>query len=101
MIKEILKLMSNGTGTLSGIARELGISREELKSRLEMMERMGYLEEFHGDRGDGCGSAARSACAFCSIGKVCSDTGENDMSKTRRYMLTEKGKRIAFPAPIQ
>ena len=80
MIKEILKLIALGGITLAEMAQRLKIGVEELKMRLEMMERMGYVES---------PKEADGECAFCHT--KCSACDYRPEGAT--YRITEKGFR--------
>ncbi len=91
MIKEFLKLMSLENLTLAEITQKLKISRDELKNRLEMMKRMGYIEALSEDKPN-----SESACASCRMTKFCSPCSEGNAGNLRItvYRLTDKGRRV-------
>ncbi|ADI74166.1 putative transcriptional regulator, AsnC family [Methanohalobium evestigatum Z-7303] len=79
LIKKILQLIDKNNMTLNEIADELGLSRDELKFRLEMMEHMGEIESVKNNQ---------SGCSGCSGSKCLGD------NKLVVYQLTEKGRKI-------
>jgi len=88
MIKDILKLMSLGGITLPEMARRLGAGLDDLKNRLEMMERMGYVEALH--------EVGRSECPSCHTSKCLAGDCH---SESAIYHLTKKGLRcLGFDA---
>jgi DNA-binding transcriptional regulator LsrR (DeoR family) len=86
MIKEILKFMALGNLSLAEIGQRLKISRETLKSRLDLMERMGYIETCCDESYE-----KTDACGLCPSAKVCSEQSPQ-APKIISYRLTEKGK---------
>ena len=82
MSKEILRLMVSGNMDLGGMARELDVTIDVLKSRIDMMIHMRYIEEILVD-GESCGE--------CIMKKGC---GEEKEGCITAYRLTEKGKKV-------
>jgi predicted ArsR family transcriptional regulator len=94
MIKDILKLMSQGNLTVVEIAQKLNISKDELLNRFKMMEQMGYLEKTNQGNDVSKSHEPGRMCAFCPEAKSCSN---NDVTSYDglTYHLTEKGKRVS------
>lgn len=84
MFKDILTKISGGGVVIPLLAAELGISLDQLRERLRMMEHMGYLTS------DGACTPAEPSplCACCSGCAASSD------EPPRRFLLTEKGRRL-------
>jgi Mn-dependent DtxR family transcriptional regulator len=91
MIKDLLKHISLGNLTFNEMARRLKIGRCELKDRLEMMERMGYIQRVQGAANTDGGAA----CALCSMANGCPKANAGEQ-KTMGYFLTDKGKRACL-----
>lgn len=89
MIKEILRLMSQGNSTYNEISRELKIGYNELINRLEMMERMKYIEEVSSEN---CNM--NLACACCPISKKSCSDANSKYESTIIYRITNKGKKV-------
>ncbi len=84
MMAKLLKYIQTGGKTLSQIAGEMGLEREELHSRVHMLERSGYIKETSIASTD-CGSR----CSNCPVASTCHDDG----SHPNYLVLTDKGKR--------
>ncbi len=84
MMAEILLYIKNGGMTLSQIARELRVERDELHSRVHMLERSGYIKETSTASSD-----CTSRCINCPVATTCHDEG----SHPNYLVLTEKGNR--------
>ncbi|WP_370574911.1 FeoC-like transcriptional regulator [Methanomethylovorans sp.] len=82
MIVDILRYIFVERLSLNEAALLMGMSGEQLKDRLRIMEQMGYLRKTEADVSHGCGSC--SSCTVCPTG---------DMS-SEQYMLTDKGSRL-------
>ncbi|MDP6626935.1 MAG: hypothetical protein QGG50_03460 [Methanopyri archaeon] len=87
MIRETLRLIAEGDRTLTEMGRTLGISPDEMKGRVRMLEHMGYIEAV--DQGPPPGG---SACACCSSANSCQDQ-QQGAGAIRSYQLTNKGQR--------
>lgn len=79
LTKKILQMIDQGNMALNEIADELGLSRDELKFRLEMMEHMGEIESI---------KSTQSGCSGCSGSKCLGD------NRLVAYRLTGKGRKI-------
>ncbi len=87
MIKDILKIMVDGEAGLTEIGQRLGLTSDQMDSRIETMVRMGYIEEVKAS--SACGEARYCmGCAFARKGKgnTCSE------SMSRSFFITEKGR---------
>ncbi|MFA5311908.1 MAG: hypothetical protein WC375_01160 [Methanomassiliicoccales archaeon] len=91
MIVELLETIMAGEFTLSDAGRKLGLGTDELKQRLDMMERMGYVERVGGSAPKcGEGPIPCSSCRSCK-GGCC---GPGKAKELNGYQLTEKGRRL-------
>lgn len=75
-------MIDQGDMTFNEIAGELGLGRDELKFRLEMMEHVGEIEFVINNQIE---------CSGCSR---CSDTKCSGDNQLVLYRLTEKGRKI-------
>jgi hypothetical protein len=82
MMAELLRYIHTGGRTLAQIAREMGIERDELHSRVHMLERSGYIKETSTASID-----CTSRCGNCPVASTCHDEG----SHPNYLVLTEKG----------
>ncbi len=84
MFRDILLKLAEGGVAVPLLAAELGISDDQLRERLRMMEHMGYIT------GDGTCTPHESSplCACCS---GCTGT---PAELPRRFLLTGKGRRL-------
>jgi DNA-binding Lrp family transcriptional regulator len=82
MISDVLKHIFVERLSLNETAHKMGMSGEQLKDRLRIMEQMGYLKKTDADFSHACNSC--SSCKACPTG----DLGGG------QYMLTEKGYRL-------
>lgn len=89
MIRETLRMITKGDLTLNEIAQRFEISGDDLKTRIEMLEHMGYIV-----RNDVMGVGACDGCSFCPSSKTCSGISHNSGIEIITYQLTEKGKRV-------
>lgn len=92
MMREILLYIEKGKMTLSQIAREMGLEREELHSRVHMLERSGYIEE-----ASLAGKECDEKCTSCPVSSYCHD----DSTNPRYLTLTEKGRRYLFSSGMR
>jgi hypothetical protein len=83
MIKDTLAVLSKGA-SLGDAAKELGVVEGDLKGRLGVLEKMGYIKIITSSGHES------SACAFCPSASVCKSL------KEPTYSLTEKGKRAVM-----
>ena len=90
MLKEILILMRRGDLSYSEIAMRLGYSIEQLRMKLDMLERMGYLTR----RAFETGNCAGKACMICPSSSSCG-TDRYERPLPSFYTLTDKGVRLA------
>lgn len=87
MIQSIAQRIRDGNFTLAELAAAVGLTAEQLKNRLDLMVRQGYIVQEAAcapAESDGCGCHACCACGSrdpCAISPV-------------RYRLTEKGKHL-------
>ena len=89
MIKKILYLISQGNTTFNEISQKLGISYLDLMNRLEMMERMKYIEIVPNEN---CNLDL--GCACCSMPKKGCSNGTSDFESSVVYRITDKGKKV-------
>lgn len=86
-IRTLALLIRDDIPTREELSRAMGLTPEQLETRLALMERQGYLAgEQSGRRREGC-----LACRCCT---TCRGTGNT----VTRYELTEKGLRLAGSA---
>ncbi|HID74363.1 MAG TPA: hypothetical protein EYP43_04855 [Thermoplasmata archaeon] len=90
LMTAILRRIDRGLADLGGVARELGITQEELRERLNTLSLMGYIEVSDGHRYD----PSSRACVACSLSRRCATSPPPD-SGLRTYRLTEKGRHLA------
>jgi len=86
MIREILSLLKGGGLGLSEMAEMLGISTGDLKGRLELLERMGYIKAMTVGA-----NKPSAACALCPSANLCAS---DNASACRLYGLADKGRRV-------
>jgi len=91
MIKDTLKAMAGGVGSVNGMAKALGISREDTEARIEELQKMGYIEPLP----EHMFKPQSSGCMGCGMSTACSD-GEGPATTEKTYMLTDKGIKVAF-----
>ena len=85
MFKDILFKLAEGGVTVPLLAADLGISPDQLRERLRMMEHMGYIA------GDAACKPGESSplCACCCSGCICIS-----QELPARFLLTDKGRRL-------
>lgn len=81
MISDVLKHIFVERLSLNETAYKMGMSGEQLKDRLRIMEQMGYLRKADPD------ISHCTSCSSCTSSTTC-DLGNG------QYMLTEKGSRL-------
>lgn len=86
MIQSIAYQIREGKFSLSELAAGLGLSQEQLKNRLDLMERQGYIA-----READC--APEGGCGCCHSCPSCGSGDKKTMPV--QYRLTEKGLRLA------
>ncbi len=84
MFKDILLKLAEGGVAVPLLAADLGISDDQLRERLRMMEHMGYIAH-HAACTPGESSPLCSCCSGC--------TG-TPAELPRRFLLTGKGRRL-------
>jgi predicted ArsR family transcriptional regulator len=87
MIQSIARKIRDGGCSAAELAAGVGLSQEQLKNRLALMERQGYIErdEVCGQTGNGCGG-----CTSCPA------VGNRDRTTLPvQYHLTDKGRHLA------
>jgi len=87
MIQSIAQRIREGNYTLAELAAAVGLTPEQFKNRLDLMERQGYIVQEAAcapATGGGCGC---HACCACS--------SRDSDTIPARYQLTEKGKLLA------
>jgi len=87
MIQSIAQRIRDGNFTLAELAAAVGLTPEQLKNRLDLMERQGYIVQDVAcapAEGGGCDCHACCACGSRDSGTI-----------PARYQLTEKGKLLA------
>ena len=92
MIRRLLALMDERSMTLSELAREMDMTEADLKSRMEMVVRMGHLEAVTIDGDD---MDAEGRCPNCVMASVCREEDCSDGIPVVGYRLTDKGRRLA------
>jgi DNA-binding HxlR family transcriptional regulator len=90
----MLVVVAEGTRSFSELADEFGLREPELKNRLEMMVRMGYLEAIHAHEVP----EEELHCHGCLMAARCKDDDCSDGPPVVGYRLTEKGRRVASSA---
>ncbi len=86
MIRSIAYLIQEGKFSLPELAEGVGLSQEQLKNRLDLMERQGYIA-----READC--VPEGGCGCCHS---CLSCGSGDRKPVPvQYRLTEKGQRLA------
>jgi hypothetical protein len=88
MIRETLGALRTGNQTPEDLAQRLGIGREELKRRLELLENGGYISKV--SEPPACGPRACPGCSGSRSGGCCPSSGG---AKGMAFVLTEKGAR--------
>jgi DNA-binding HxlR family transcriptional regulator len=86
MIQLIACQIREGNSSLAELAEGVGLSQEQLKNRLDLMERQGYIA-----RETDC--APEGGCGCCHSCPSYGSGSRRTMSV--RYRLTEKGQRLA------
>jgi predicted ArsR family transcriptional regulator len=87
MIQFIARKIHDGGYSAAELAASVGLSQEQLKNRLDLMERQGYLV-----RENECGQVD-SGSGCCSSCPSCSDKDRAILPV--QYHLTEKGELLA------
>ncbi|WP_321418902.1 FeoC-like transcriptional regulator [uncultured Methanomethylovorans sp.] len=82
MISDLLSYIFVERLSLNETAHKMGMSVEQLKDRLHIMEQMGYLRKADSNSSFSCNSC--SSCKACQTSSLGSG----------QYMLTEKGSRL-------
>ncbi len=95
MIRHVLQMIAEGGIPLPELAAKIGLREPELKNRLEMMVRMGYLEAINITEVP----EGELPCHGCLMAARCKDEDCSDGPPVVGYRLTEKGKRVAGAAP--
>lgn len=90
-MKDILGMIGNGGRYDLEIAKELDMPLDDLKIKMEMLVRMGYLEEMGRIPDHSC---VKMKCMGCPFSTGC---GGNTSLKT--YELTKKGNRYMCRIP--
>ncbi len=91
MIKDTLKAMAGGVGSVTGMAKELGISKEDTESRIDELLKMGYIEQLP----EHIFKPQSGGCMGCGLNTACAE-GEGPATTEKTYMLTDKGIKVAF-----
>lgn len=84
MFKDILLKLAVSGVAVPMLAAELGLSPDQLRERLRMMEHMGYIAG-----GAACTPVDTSPLCACCSGCICSS-----QELPARYLLTDKGRRL-------
>ena len=92
MIRKLLILMDQRSMTLTELASEMDMTEADLKSRMEMMVRMGQLEAV---MLDGEEPEPDAKCPGCVMASTCRDDTCSEGAPVVGYRLTEKGRRLA------
>ena len=92
MIRRLLELLDQGSMTFGQVAKEVGLTEAELRSRMDMLVRMGHLEAvpIGGDSLD-----PGADCPGCILSGRCLSDSCSDGVPTVGFRLTEKGMRLA------
>ncbi len=86
-MKSILRAFTSGVSSADGLARKLGVSSDAIRSRLDTLCSLGYLEAV----GDGCEESKSFACSGCSSSSACASEPASPLTGWR---LTDKGKKL-------
>ncbi len=84
MIESIARKIRDGGYSAADLAASVGLSQEQLKNRLALMERQGYIV-----RVEDCGPVD-GGCGYCSSCPSCSDKDRAMLPV--QYRLTKKGE---------
>ena len=87
MIQSIARKIRDGGYSAADLAVSVGLSQEQLKNRLDLMERQGYLV-----REKDCGPV-EGGCTCCSSCPSCTDKDRAMIPV--QYRLTKKGEILA------
>jgi hypothetical protein len=87
MIQSIAKRIREGNFSFAELAASVGLSQDQLKNRLELMERQGYIA-----RDPDCVPSGDGGCD-CRSCPSCSDRDRATLPV--QYHLTEKGKLLS------
>jgi radical SAM protein with 4Fe4S-binding SPASM domain len=79
LLEEVLERIRSGERDPAGIARELGVSTDEVLGAIKILQSLGYVEEV---------KKGEDACSACPLRRVCS--GSCVVPKGSVYRLTEK-----------
>ena len=92
MLRNLLRLLDQGSMTFSEVATAMEMSEVDLRNRMDMLARMGHLETvpIMGTSEDPSGD-----CPGCVLSGRCLDDSCSDGKPTVGYRLTEKGLRLA------
>ncbi|MFA5331780.1 MAG: hypothetical protein WC342_05330 [Methanoregula sp.] len=90
MIQSIAQRIRDGNFSVAELSAGVGLSQEQLKNRLDLMERQGYIA-----READC--TPEGGCGCCHSCPTCG-SGDKNVLPTR-YRLTEKGKNLASKSP--
>jgi len=86
-LQSIAQFIRDGNLTMAECSARLGITREQLENRLQLMERQGYILRHQGTTVDTAGCTCGHCCASCRT------PGSRQIPAT--ITLTEKGERLA------
>lgn len=86
MIRETLEVLRPGTQTMAEMAEQLGVSAEDLRQRLRILEDRGYIQKAEGPGSCGGSSCKEGRCVGCACS---SSTAPNSVT----YALTGKGRK--------
>lgn len=92
MIRKVLSMLGEGSASLGEIATSLGLTESQLKGRLELMVRMGYLERL---TVDGAPGDVQPECPGCLLAGICRDETCSREGLVVGYRLSRKGMRVA------
>ncbi|AKB79221.1 hypothetical protein MSHOH_2738 [Methanosarcina horonobensis HB-1 = JCM 15518] len=90
VLKQIAEVEKKGNMSFNEISGHLKMSTQQLRSLLEIMERMGHVEKVT-DNSSVLSSSCSASCKNCGC---CGFLEKPAVSTGMVYRLTEKGKRV-------
>ena len=89
MIKDLLTMLFIRKQNLYEIAGKLNISPDDVYSRLEIIEHIGYVKRSNIQK-----FSCKESCPSCTFLMSCPGTDQSGSSEVKGYDLTAKGRKL-------